>query len=170
MKKITLVLLTFPLFLFAENPGSEVVFTALPAFNSRTSAKWSPVLKDILNHEAPGDSNVYDDLLTLAHETSHGIHAHIRNHMSSEGRRYNGFYVLNDRAVLVVEPNIRKSQIAKFIPSSLRGARYQLYLVGQVEWDDTPLYIWAEWNAYVNGGAAGGNLIQNNLWKRLIYS
>jgi hypothetical protein len=32
------------------------------------------------------------------------------------------------------------------------------------EWDDTPLYLWDEWNAYINGGAVGVDQVQGGLW------
>lgn len=147
-------------------PGTGVVFIQLNAFNSRTNAKWAPVLKDIMNHEAPGDNDVYDDPMTLGHETSHGIHSYIRNHLSTSTARHNGFYVLQNRAVLVKEPAIRKSVIGPYVPTSLRGDRYATYVTGQPSWDDTPLYIWDEWNAYVNGSEVGVNQVESNLWNR----
>jgi hypothetical protein len=85
--------------------------------------------------------------------------------LNHKNRRTNGFYVLNNQAVLVTEPNIRKSQIGPYVPNSLRGSRYTLYITGQAAWDDTPLYVWDEWNAYVNGGAAGVDLVEHQLWK-----
>ena len=90
---------------------------------------------------------------TNAHETGHGIHSYLRNKYTAElGKRVNGFYGLSGRGIIVQEPNIRKSQVNRFIPSSVRGYRFPLYLERQKEWDDTPLYIYDEWNAYVLGG------------------
>jgi hypothetical protein len=146
------------------DPGDHVVFTPLPAFHSTHNPKWGTVVTDIMDHEAPGDSNHFNDRMTLAHETTHGIHAYIRNHLNHTGRRANGFYVLEDRAVIVPEPNLRKRQIASYVPRSLKGMRYATYVTGQTEWDDTPLYLWDEWNAYVNGAAAGVDLVQSGLW------
>ena len=140
-------------------------FLSLAPFNSRSNPAWGPVLKDIVNHEAPGDSNRYDDLVTVAHETSHGIHSYIRGHLNRTGRKANGFYVLADRAVVLLEPAVRKSAAAKFIPAALRGSRFATYITGQTEWDDTPLYIFDEWNGYVNGGVAGVDLARRGLWK-----
>lgn len=144
--------------------GTKVQFFSLPAFNGKTNVGYGTVLNDIVSHQAPGDSNHYDDLVTLGHETCHGIHSYIRNKMGKGTGQANGFYVLNDQAVVIEEPPIRKSNVAKYIPSILRGKRYNLYVVGQKEWDDTPLYIWDEWNAYINGGATGVDLVQKNLW------
>lgn len=173
----------------AAEPGSQLQFLALPSFNQRQDAKWGPVLTDIVNHEAPGDSNPYDALVTKGHETTHGINSYIRNKMGRESTvfasaselsdfplmlrsrraapgeaRVNGFYVLEDRAVQVAEPNIRKKHMIPYVPASLRGPRYQLYVVGQTAWDDTPLYIWDEWTAYVNGALVGVDLVERGLW------
>jgi len=146
-------------------PGAGLQFLTLKPFNSRTNPKWGPVLKDIVNHEAPGDSNPYDDLVTVAHETTHGTHAYLRNQMYQPGKRLNAFYVLEDRAVALPEPAMRKSDVIPFIPRSLRGSKYATYIEGQTDWDDTPLYIFDEWVAYANGGAAGVDLVQRGLWK-----
>lgn len=146
-------------------PGSGVAFLTLNAFNHRVNATWGPVLTDIMNHEVPGENNDYDDLVTKGHETSHGIHSYVRNSMRPSGTpRSNGFYVLENRAVLVAEPNIRKSQIAAYVPASLRESRFSSYITGQSDWDDTPLYVWDEWNAYVNGGATGVDIEEHGLW------
>lgn len=146
------------------SPGDHLDTIKLSAFNSKQNAKWSQELKDIMQHEAPGDHNNYSDLITLAHETSHGIHAYIRNHLNNTGTRVNGFYILNNEAVIVKEPKIRKSDVARYVPQSLRGMRYSTYVTGQSAWDDTPLYIWDEWNAYVNGAVAGVSLVNSGLW------
>jgi hypothetical protein len=175
--------------LHAAEPGSGVVFVQYGVTNQKTNPAWSPVLKDIMNHEAPGDSNHFDDLLTLAHEKTHLIHSHLRilhsNGTAAEAfallsphseflyrrtrihptwKRINAFYVQQDRAVIIEEPNMRKSNVVPFVPSSLRGPRFNLYLVGQTAWDDTPLYIFDEWNAYVNQGVTAVDLVQTGLW------
>lgn len=72
--------------------------------------------------------------------------------------RMNGFYVGEDRGVLLPEPRIRKSQVAKYVPSALRGYRYQTYITGQTAWDDTPLYVFDEWVAYNNGTLTANDL------------
>ena len=117
-----------------------------------------------MNHEAPGDSNNYNDLITLGHETTHGINNYIRNQNRVPGKTINAFYVLNNQAVIVEEPNMRKSKVAAFVPSSLQGSRYSLYVVGSTGWDDRPLYIYDEWVAYVNGSAAGIDLVKRGKW------
>jgi|GEM_PF-1523311 len=147
-----------------ETPGSAVEFIEVKATKTGDNPRYSPVLNDIVNHETPEDSNSYDDFITLDHETCHGIHAHIRNNLNTLGRKANGFYVLNGKGVLVAEPKMRKSQVAPFVPASLRGSKYNLYISGQTAWDDTPLYIFDEWNAYVNGSATGVDMVKAGKW------
>ncbi|MEZ4468933.1 MAG: hypothetical protein R3F43_32005 [bacterium] len=151
---------------FAGEPGAGLAFADFPV--QQAANRGGAVLQDILSHLPARYGNTYsdDDPLTHGHETSHGIHSHIRNTMNDTGGRANGFYVLQNRAVIVPEPGIRKSAAGPFIPQSLRGSRYATYITGQQAWDDTPLYIWDEWNAYVNGGAAGVDLVNGGQWNR----
>jgi hypothetical protein len=126
-----------------------------------------PDLNDIGKHlpASYGDQYWFDgDGMTSGHETSHGIHAHLRNYENHTGTRANAFYVLGNRAAFVTEPAIRKSDIKARIPMSLRGPRYQLYLVGQTAWDDTPLYVFDEWNAYINGAEVAIDQVQRGLY------
>jgi hypothetical protein len=88
--------------------------------------------------------------VSSVHECTHGINSQIRNAGPSG---CNGFYFLMDRAFRVQEPEIRKSACIPFIPSSLRFSRYSLYVEGQSEWENQPLYIFDEWVAYQNGAA-----------------
>jgi len=68
--------------------------------------------------------------------------------------RINGFYVLEDRAVIIDEPNTTITAAANLVPKSLRGGVYNLYMVQQASsWNDTPLYVFDEWTAYGNGAA-----------------
>lgn len=146
------------------NYGKNLPFFNFPAQNTRTNAAWGPVLTDIVNHEAPGDSNPYSDLVTKGHETSHGIHSYLRNNYNKTGKTANGFYLLQGRSLIVVEPPMRKSVIAQYIPSNLQGSRYSLYITGSTSWDDRPLYVYDEWVAYVNGAASGVDLVKQGKW------
>lgn len=116
-----------------------------------------------------GDKTLYGDIIThckdwqnyadksskytTAHECTHGINNDLRN-ASGDWQGKNGFYVGQDRAIILNEPKFKKSQIAEFIPQQLRGARYNLYVAGQMSWDDKPLYIYDEGVAYTNGAWA----------------
>lgn len=106
---------------------------------------------DIVNHHRDAFKD-FGDRSTTAHETTHGLNAFLRTrYMLALERRVNAFYLGADRFVVLDEPGIRKSVVADFVPASLRGDRFELYVQNQKEWDDTPLYIFDEWVAYVNG-------------------
>jgi hypothetical protein len=148
---------------FAEDPGSLVNWTTFKNLNTRSNSKWGPALTDIKTHERPSENYNVNDLITTGHEVSHDIHSYLRN-KNTGAKRVNAFYVLNDLAAIIEEPNIRKSKVAPYVPNILKGSRYGTYVTGQVEWDDTPLYIFDEWNAYVNGMAVAIDLEKNKLW------
>lgn len=133
---------------------------------SASGSSWGGVLTDIVRHlPSSYGSTYYDsDHITYGHETSHGIHSHIRNYLNDTGGRANGFYVPGGRACLVREPTMRKSDANAYVPSNLRGSRYSLYMSGSSAWDDTPLYVWDEWNAYVNGAEVGLERSRTGLW------
>jgi hypothetical protein len=128
---------------------------------------WGTQLIDIGRHlpSQYGDQYWSDDAITAAHETSHGIHAHLRNYEAPSPFGWNAFYVLGNQAAFVEEPNTRKSDVKQFIPAPLRGDRYDLYIEGQTEWDDTPLYVFDEWNAYINGAEVAVHQVEAGLYK-----
>jgi len=147
-------------------PGDQVVWLTLPTQNSRTGAGWGAVLTDIVRHcpDAWVDWYVDSDRVTHGHETTHGVHAFLRNDWNTLGVPANGFYVLGDQAALVAEPGISKSQVAPYVPTLLRGFRFDTYVTGQSAWDDTPLYLWDEWVAYTNGTAVAMDLYNAGQW------
>ena len=100
---------------------------------------------DVLSHAPSVDRRSRRG--TTVHETAHGTHAYLRNNNPGHG-----FYALEGRAVIIDEPDMRKSQVAKFVPQNLRSYRYSLYIAGQRAWDSTPLYIYDEFTCYVLGG------------------
>lgn len=119
---------------------------------------------DVPQHGRPADDSVYEDVLshctrpnrgdgryTDAHETAHFISSEIRNAHSGHN---NGFYIADGKGVVVDHPKITIGDIAGYIPTVLRGFRYQLYLVDQRRyWDNEPLYIAEELNCYIIGGS-----------------
>jgi hypothetical protein len=151
-------------------------------------AKGTTLYADILNHCKNYKNYVTEDSkATSAHECTHGCNSDVRNAHSNAyerlvithnlprkvvtaGRftihtilgRVNGFYVGNDHAIVLQEPNIRKHDIVPFIPSTFHGSRYSLYITGQQDWDDTPLYVYDEGVAYINGAWAQYELIKAN--------
>lgn len=129
-------------------------------------AAWGADLIDIGRHLPASYGSTYwsTDPVTAAHETSHGIHAHLRNYETPMSSGWNAFYVLDNKAAFVREPAILKSDIKTRIPPVLRGPRYQLYLVEQTAWNDRPLYVFDEWNAYINGAEVGVQQVELGLW------
>ncbi|MCS6799297.1 MAG: hypothetical protein NZ898_12365, partial [Myxococcota bacterium] len=148
-------------------PGDGVRFIHWPEQHGASHPSWGEVLTDIVRHlpRSYGDTYYDDDKITYGHETTHGINSHIRNYLNDTGRRANGFYVLENRGVLIVEPPLRKSDANPYVPASLRGDRYDLYMRGSAAWDDTPTYIFDEWVAYTNGGAVGVDRVRRGLWR-----
>lgn len=147
-------------------PGAALTLISFPVQKVSNEAGLGAVLNDIEAHLPANYGRQYRDAdrVTHGHETSHGIHAHLRNHHNNTGQRANAFYLLEDKAALVVEPPIRKAQVAPFIPARLRGSRYATYVTGQAAWDDRPLYLWDEWCAYVNGSAVAIDLFRAGQW------
>ena len=83
------------------------------------------------------------------HENAHQLHAQLRNQY---GQRYNAMYKDNGEAFIILEPQLRLSDVARAIPPSLRGMSYRLYLEQQTRWwDDKPLYVLDELGAYLHG-------------------
>jgi hypothetical protein len=153
---------------FGNGPGSNVEWIDFPVQKNATDpGSWGPVLLDIERHLPSSYGTQYQDSskMTWGHETTHGINSHVRNYLNKTGGKANGFYVLENKAVVIAEPNMYKNKVAAFIPQSLRGYRFSLYITGQTAWDDTPLYIFDEWVAYVNGGAVGVDLVNRGLFK-----
>lgn len=115
-------------------------------------------LADIESH-MPRGGHIYtalDDHVNWSHETTHAVNSAIRNQV---GGGTNAFYCLNDKAFVLREPRVRKSQVCAFVPVELRGSGWGLYMAGQQEWDDTPLYILDEWSAYLNGAMTHTELL-----------
>lgn len=155
-------------------PKIEPKFESYPAIRNITNL--GKVLSDIEGHMPAGHIYKDNDKITWAHETTHGINSNIRQKFASryaDGTLYgewrplhtgrlvfksygkiNGFYVLEDRACVIQEPNTTIQAAAKLVPSSLRGGVYNLYMIQQAaSWGDTPLYVFDEWTAYTNGAA-----------------
>jgi hypothetical protein len=120
------------------------------------------VLGDIESHLPSGHPYKESDRVTWAHESTHGINSYIRNEYQG---KVNALYCLHDRAVVLLEPNTTISNIARYVPNSLRGQMYQNYLVGQESWNKESLYIFDEWVSYTNGTAAGLDLARTGRWQ-----
>jgi hypothetical protein len=146
-------------------PGA-VSWLAFPEQNTQSNPTWSTYMTDVIRHLPSSYGNQYydSDKVTYVHETTHGINAHLRNYFNNTGKNANAFYVGNDQAAIVVEPAILKTDANPYVPQSLRESRYDTYLVGATDWNDTPLYLFDEWVAYTNGTEAAVNLSDEGKW------
>lgn len=149
---------------FTGAPGAGLKLIAFGPQQIRNAP--GKALTDVVSHLPASYGNTYydSDVVTWGHETSHGINAHLRNNFNTTGRKANGFYLLEDKAAVVAEPKILKNSVAEFIPLELRGSLFALYVTGQTTWDDTPLYLMDEFNAYINGAAVAIDLRAQGLW------
>ncbi|MGE0324870.1 MAG: hypothetical protein AB7S68_21285 [Polyangiaceae bacterium] len=144
-------------------PGSRVIWTQVPPTNAATNRTWGPTLTDILQRRPARETTTWPDEESTAHELTHAIGFELRLVATRTDRRATGFYVLGGKAAILREPSFRKAQVAALIPPSLRRYRYDLYLAGQPGWDDRPLYVWDEWNAYINGATVAIERFQQGL-------
>lgn len=114
------------------------------------------ILADVDSHLPAGHPYSDEDRITFCHESVHGVNNAIRN---KYGWKYNAFYVLNNKAILVLEPPTTIQKVANIIPKSWQGKVWQTYLVNQLgDWNDQPLYLGDEWTAYINGTLCGHEL------------
>ena len=116
---------------------------------------------DIVSH-LNNVSTYYDaDIVTFAHEATHGTNGEFRQRY---GNRRNCLYVLSNNMAVITEPPTTLSSVARKVAPSLRGNGYQLYMVSQGQyWENEPLYILDEWTAYSNGAIVG---LENNIGDR----
>lgn len=156
----------------SPEPGSQLKTTTLPSFNRRTDPRWSSKLTDIMQHEAPDDRNPYPDLITKGHETTHGINNWLMNNGQppdgGDGKWHLqiGLYLLDNKSVVIWEPDMKKDKVAAHVPSSLRGSRFDHYVAGAPAWNDHPLYLWDEWVAYTNGTEVGLDQLEEGKWNQ----
>lgn len=154
-------------FVYPEVTGIYApAFTDVPAVRTSSVAR-GELLRDIDNHMPRGHHYSAANPITWAHETTHGINANVRNKYIADSKhqiRYNAFYVLNNKAVLVVEPKGTIKSAADKTPKSLRQVRqslFNLYMTSKA-WDNRPLYICDEWSAYTNGSEVRNELQIDN--------
>jgi hypothetical protein len=126
-------------------------------WKARDGRQFANLYDDIVGHNRQGFKE-YGSRNSTAHETNHLVEADIRNHYYSIWYKTNpktnpvGFYVGRDRALALENPKFRMQHVAEAIPAKLRFGRYNLYMIQQrTQFEAQPLYIWNEWNCYVNG-------------------
>ena len=127
----------------------------------RISNVKSIVLNDIESHIQEGHQYTSENLVTWAHETTHGINSILRN---KYGRPC--LYLTESKFAYLKPAKRRLREVANLVHPILRDHLYELYLVQQQrDWDDDPYYILDEWSAYCNG-----SLLRNELLMQEDYS
>jgi len=134
-----------------------VLLTAAPAEwlqlppVSQADASRGKILADILSHATPEERKIahFDDPTTCAHETTHLINGR----MSRAGTM--ALYCLDGWFAVLKEPvPLTLVDVRNHVPALLRGNTYQLYMVSQARQEglnSSPLYMFDEWVAYING-------------------
>lgn len=137
--------------------NNDPEFTQVPVYS--ISLNRNDLYADIINHaKVPFLSSSRS---TNAHESTHDINSTLRNELSPKAGDYNGFYISNGKGIIVKDPNFSIHKVPEFIPNSVRGYRYNLYLVQQARQWDEPTYIFDEWSSYINGGLVAVEDIKN---------
>jgi hypothetical protein len=109
----------------------------------------SKVVNDIESQLWTGHPYRDSDLMTWAHEGTHGVNSRIRRGKTGE---YNGFYCLNNRAVLLPEPKgLTLRQVFAKIPDKLPQLASVYVQNGLQYWNNEPLYLFDEWVSYTSG-------------------
>lgn len=162
-----------------ETPGSycsQLQTKSIQKTNPRSDAPAGTILEDIVktlpssyNGSTKGYGNTYysSNPHTWAHETSHGISAHIMNNFTDNrygdmrGTFFKGFYLTGGRYVSFPEPRLKSEKVPKMIPNVLKDSRYHYISTGYPE---HPLEIFNEWIAYINGAFAGVELANKGLF------
>ena len=159
---------------------SNLPIVDVPVIQNNVDSSLGSVLGDIESRMPAGHQYRFpDDLVTWAHEATHGLNSNIRNKDIKPGTTPNAFYLLDGKALLLEEPRgLLISQIANRIPTHLRGKIYKLYMIDQQRWwNDRPLYTYDEWVSYANGAATRTDLgIVNRsetvtyMWEMAVYA
>ena len=89
-----------------RSPGDGVLWTNFLPQKSKTDPLWGEFLTDLETHLPAqyGTKFQSEDRVIHAHETTHGINAHLRNLLAGNDRCLPGFYVGANRAALIQEP------------------------------------------------------------------
>lgn len=91
---------------------------------------------------------------TWAHETTHGLNSRIRNSRGGTGQ-VNAAYLYGGHALVLPEPPLTLTEVARAVPRRWRGRIYGLYMVEQAgDWNNEPLYVLDELSAYINGAVS----------------
>ncbi len=117
----------------------------------RSVRDFGPILTDTEAHLPQGHPYANaSDVVNWVHESIHGINSDLR-----QKYRCAGFYCLDNRAVLLNNPPITLTDVAREVPASLRGFCYNLYFIQQrADWNEVPTYVFDEAVAYTGGAEA----------------
>lgn len=136
----------------------------VPPLRQVPTTQLGNVLADIESRMPAGHVYRDADLVTWAHETTHGINSRLR--VAQKRPRVNAFYVTHGRAIVLTEPRVKLAHVAAAVPPTLRGGVFRLYLEQSLkDWNDCPLYVLDEWLGYTNGTAALVDLRVLGLWR-----
>ena len=139
------IITIFLLLVVCQPAPAAPVWTPWPPL--RAAPGLGPVVSDIESHLWDGNPYQDRDRINWVHEGTHGINSQLR-----ETYRMPGFYVLNNRAVLIREPDTTLATVAALVPPRLRGPVYATYLLRVQGYGfDQPSYVFDEWVAYTNG-------------------
>jgi hypothetical protein len=127
-----------------------------------------PYVLDVMSHDPRPDMQT-TNMGTWVHETSHGIHAEVRNSAVRSGARakIQGVYLENGTAAYCYDPQVRQSRVQSFLPQAARGvSRYRTYLTGSQasSWPEA-LHLLDEWGGYINGGRACVEVYRAGQWR-----
>lgn len=129
-------------------PNGEPAWIEVPAVRALDDPRLGRLLSDIESHLPAGHQYRDQDLVTWAHETTHGIN----NRLAKLDGRLGAFYVLGNRGIIFRHPRVRHSSIRQFVAPEFRGMSFGLYLVQQSgSFEHQPLNVLDEWIAYTNG-------------------
>lgn len=115
-----------------------------------------PSVNDLERRMPANHSYRDEDKCTHVHETTHGLHAKIRNkYYQDYDYEIQPLYVFDGKCCIIQNPKAKMSDFNRKIPKSLVGGMYNLYLISQSsQFNDEPLYLMDEWVAYTNGPVA----------------
>jgi hypothetical protein len=129
-------------------------------YNPPGSVDGKGILQEVVSRcDEQGRRTGHDpDKVTCCHESSHMLSSRIRQTAGGTGK-VNAFYVGGGKCFILNEPKVTIGQVAQYVPQEFRNSTYQLYFVQQRKyWDNEPLYILDEQNAYINGAQAAVEL------------
>lgn len=107
------------------------------------------VLNELESHMPTNHDYRSDNVVTWAHETTHGLNSHIALRFRTYERRC--YYVFNNRYVILPPCKLSLQGIKyKIPPEILQDTRHLNFYFDNNTWDNAE-YVLEEWNAYIAG-------------------